>query len=356
MMIETDPDLLEDLGNDRIRCLVCEVRCVLKPGDRGFCQTRLHKDGKIYSLIYGTTSGVCSDPIEKKPLYHFHPGTRVLSAGTRGCNFHCPGCQNWHISHDRPGEDASNLRTFTPEQSVHSALESDCQGIAWTYNDPSIWFEHTYDTAIMAKQRGLYTVYVTNGYSTEKTLEKIAPYLDAFRVDIKGFSRKAYRHVTGLGKWEVVLERARQARELGLHVECVTNVTPTLNDSFSELADLAGWIAEDLGREVPWHVTRFQPYLDLSHLPPTPLATLERTYEIGLEAGLHHVYLGNVPGHEGQHTRCPSCGETVIERSGFAIRSATLRNGDCPHCGHHLYGIWPEKIAPSNGNLYRVAV
>ena len=313
----------------------------MKEGQRGFCGTRLNRGGKLYSLIYGTSSGVCADPIEKKPLYHFHPGSSVLSAGTQGCNFRCPGCQNWHISRGNPNEGAGRLRSYSPEFSVKQALQSGCAGIAWTYNEPAIWFEHTYDTAVLAQEKGLYTVYVTNGYSSVEALDKIAPFLDAFRVDIKGFSRTTYRKISGLGKWECVLRATERAKKKhGIHVECVTNVTPTINDSFDELREIAAWIRDGLGPETPWHVTRFHPHLDLSHLPPTPMSTLERTFEIGKEEGLQHVYLGNVPGHKGQETLCPGCGKVLVRRSGFGIFEMAIIDGKCPDCGTGIYGVW----------------
>lgn len=356
-MVEADKDLYQVLSGDRVRCNVCEVRCVLKPGDRGFCNTRLNREGRLYTLIYGTTSGVCADPIEKKPLYHFHPGTYVLSAGTRGCNFHCPGCQNWQISHDRPEEDAGNLQAFSPEDSIRASFDNGCCGIAWTYNDPSIWFEHTYDTAVLAKKAGLYTVYVTNGYSTPEALDKIAPYLDAFRVDLKAFSRKSYRKISGLGKWETIPKLAERAKKtLGLHVEVVTNVTPTINDDLQELTEMAEWIRDGLGPGTPWHITRFHPYLELSHLPATPLSTLERTWEMGQEAGLHYVYLGNVPGHKGQDTLCPSCGDVLIRRHGFGVTQAGLSGGKCSSCGTAIEGVWDDRVKTSSGDLYRVRI
>jgi pyruvate formate lyase activating enzyme len=240
-------------------------------------------------------------------------------------------------------EDATGLRPYSPEFSVSQALQSRCAGIAWTYNEPAIWFEHTYDTAVLAKQKGLYTVYVTNGYSSVEALDKIAPYLDAFRVDIKGFSRTTYRKISGLGKWECVLRATERAKKNhGIHVECVTNVTPTINDSFDELRDIATWIRNGLGPETPWHVTRFHPHLDLSHLPPTPMSTLDRTFEIGKEEGLQYVYMGNVPGHKGQDTFCPSCGKVLVQRSGFGIPSMAIENGKCPDCGASIYGVWPD--------------
>jgi pyruvate formate lyase activating enzyme len=341
-MRSADPELLQPLPNQRVRCLVCEVRCVLKEGDLGLCKTRINQDGQLYTLIYGTTTGVCADPIEKKPLYHFHPGSLVLSAGTQGCNFHCPGCQNWHISRiEAPQPSPSEQLSFTPEDSVQLCLKHKCAGIAWTYNEPSIWFEQTYETAILAKQKGLYTVYVTNGYSTPEALDKIAPYLDAFRVDLKGFSRKTYRKISGLGKWETIpLLTERAKKKHGIHVEVVTNVTPTINDSLDELREMAQWIKTSLGSGTPWHVTRFHPHLDLSHLPPTPLATLEQVYALGKEAGLHYVYLGNVPGNEGQNTECPACRKTLIKRYGFNANITGLQNGHCRYCGTLIEGVW----------------
>jgi len=354
-MKEADPDLIERLPNGKIRCNVCEVRCALKEGERGFCRTRLVENGKLYTLIYGTSSGACADPIEKKPLYHFHPGSNVLSAGTMGCNFHCSGCQNWHISHEDPQKEGDGLFRFSPEDSVRQSLQTNCAGIAWTYNEPAIWFEHTYDTAVLAKEKGLYTVYVTNGYSTPEALDKIGPYLDAFRVDIKGFSRRTYKKISGIGKWEPILTTTKRAKEKwGMHVECVTNVTPTLNDSPEELREIATWIHDSLGPQTPWHVTRFHPHLELSHLPPTPMNTLKRTFEIGKEAGLHHVYVGNVPGHEGQDTHCPTCGKVLVERNGFGITGASIADGKCPDCSTAIYGVWPKKVKASSGRLFRV--
>lgn len=340
-MHPADPDLYDVHEDGRIRCRVCEVRCVLKEGDNGFCRTRLNRRGTLYSLIYGKTSGVAADPIEKKPLYHFHPGTQIFSLGTLGCNFHCPGCQNWHISHDRPDIEATKLFSLSPQESVRKAIETGCQGIAWTYNDPSIWFEHTLDTAILAKKAGLYTVYVTNGYSTREALDKIAPFLDAFRVDLKAFSRTTYRRISGIGKWEsipLIVEHAR--KKLGMHVELVTNVTPTLNDSPAELGAMASWIKNSLGPGIPWHITRFFPHLELTHLPPTPLATLERAYEIGKSAGLHYVYIGNVTGHRGQDTHCPGCGGLLIRRCGYRSEGVGLVEGRCGSCAEPIEGRW----------------
>lgn len=341
----------------KVKCNVCQVRCVIKPGKRGFCNTRLNKDGVLYTLIYGVTSSAFIDPVEKKPLYHFHPGTKVFSAGTRGCNFKCPGCQNWHISHDEPEEMGENMILMSPEESVRLAKRDGAQGICWTYNDPSIWFEHTLDAAKEAKKLGLYTAYVTNGYSTPEALDLIGPYLDAFRVDIKAFSAKSYQAISGLGKWEGILEVTKRAKHhWKMHVECVTNVTPTMNDSDEILGGIAGWIVKDLGPDTPWHVSRFHPYLDLSHLPSTPISTLERAHEIGVAAGLNYVYLGNVPGHAWENTYCPGCKNCVIRRQGYSLTELRLNGDACARCGRVIPGVDMAGIHRSVGNRIQVVL
>ncbi len=310
----------------------------------------MNEGGTLYTLIYGLTSSVCADPIEKKPLYHFYPGTRILSMGTRGCNFHCPGCQNWEISHDSPDRFGENMERLAPVESVRLAIESGCQGIGWTYNDPTIWLEHTLEAMIEAKRRGLYSAYMTNGYATEEHLELIGPYLSAWRVDIKGFSRESYKKVSGLARFDPVLEMTKLAlHRYGMHVECVTNVTPTINDAEDVARGIAGWIAEHLGPLVPWHVTRFHPYLDLSHLPSTPVARLERFCEIGRAEGLKYVYIGNVPGHPWEDTYCHGCGARVVERRGFAVARARLADGRCPECGTRIPGRFQARIGETTG-------
>jgi pyruvate formate lyase activating enzyme len=309
------------------------------------------KGGTLYTLLYGSTSGVCADPIEKKPLYHFYPGTMVLSMGTRGCNFQCPGCQNWEISHDSPDEFARNLIPLTPEASVDMAIEEGCAGICWTYNDPTIWIEQTLEAMIVAQQRGLYSAYITNAYATPEHLDLIGPHLTAWRADIKGFSKETYKKISKIARWEPVLEMTKLAKsKYGMHVECVTNVTPTINDDPGELRALARWIRADLGETTPWHITRFHPYLDLSPLPPTPIPTLERAYEIGREEGLKYVYLGNVPGHDWENTYCHGCGTLLIERHHFAVRRARLFEGKCPKCGVDIPGRFGSSIEATDGH------
>jgi pyruvate formate lyase activating enzyme len=342
--------LYDKLAGGKVKCNVCAVRCVIPAGDVGACRTRLNQDGTLYTLIYGKTSSACVDPVEKKPLFHFFPGTRILSMGSRGCNFRCPGCQNWEISHDAPGRFGENLETLLPVDSVHLAKRLGCEGIGWTYNDPTIWLEHTLEAMIEAKRLGLYTAYMTNGYATEEHMALIGPYLDAWRVDIKGFSRSVYKGISGLARWEPVLEMTKlAARTYKMHVECVTNVTPTVNDDEATARGIARWIRDTLGPLTPWHVTRFYPYLDLAHLPPTPIPTLERFYAIGREEGLRYVYLGNVPGHPAEDTACHQCGSALIRRRGFAVAKAEVVDGRCPSCGVEVPGRFQARIAPTSG-------
>jgi pyruvate formate lyase activating enzyme len=343
--------LYEKLPGGKVKCNVCAVRCVIPEAGRGSCRTRLNERGTLYTLLYGLTSSVCVDPIEKKPLYHFYPGSRILSMGTRGCNFRCPGCQNWEISHDSPDRFGENMEALSPAQSARLALAEGCEGIGWTYNDPTIWLEHTLEAMIEAKRLGLYSAYMTNGYATPEQMELIGPYLTAWRVDIKGFSRDSYKRISALAKWDPVLEATKLAAQTyRMHVECVTNVTPTVNDGEETARGIASWIRETLGPYTPWHVTRFHPYLDLSHLPATPIKTLERFHEIGREEGLKYVYIGNVPGHPLEDTYCHGCGTPVIRRRGFAIEISSLRSGSCASCGVAIPGRFPTRIDSTTGD------
>ncbi|HEX2950967.1 MAG TPA: AmmeMemoRadiSam system radical SAM enzyme [Armatimonadota bacterium] len=336
-----DALLYDRLDQQRVQCHVCQWNCIIRPGERGQCRTRENRDGMLYSLIYDQVSSVCLDPIEKKPLYHFYPGTRVFSLGTVGCSFACPGCQNWQISRSTPLEDDPSLDRLTPAQAVDMAVHSGAAGICWTYNDPAIWLEHTVEGAKLAKEHGLYTAYVTNGTATREHLDTIGPYLDAYRVDIKAFSRESYKTIAGYANFEKVLDGVQYAHERwNMHLECVTNITPTVNDSDDELRGIARWIAVTLGVDTPWHVTRFYPYEGFAHLPVTPLSRIDRAYAIGHEEGLRYVYVGNVPGDGRQDTCCPSCKHPVIRRVGFTVAQADLRDGVCPKCGTAIAGCW----------------
>ena len=330
--------LYEKLEGNKVRCQVCAYRCVIPPGKHGVCQTRSNRDGTLYTLIYAEVSSAAADPIEKKPLYHFYPGSSVFSLGTFGCNFRCIHCQNYNISYVEPGtEGLLPSHHLSPEEAIRLTKRYGCQGIAWTYNEPTIWFEYTYDCARLAKPQGLYTVYVTNGFITPEALDTIGPYLDAWRVDVKGFSTAFYKKLAHLAKWQTILDMAVRAKEKwGMHVEVVTNVIPTLNDDEPQLKALAQWIVQALGAATPWHVTRFYPTAQLMNLPPTPIATLEKAMRIGKEAGLQFVYVGNVPTHTGENTYCPNCGQLDIERVGYRTRVLGVKAGKCTRCGTDL--------------------
>ncbi|MFC2058654.1 AmmeMemoRadiSam system radical SAM enzyme [Chloroflexota bacterium] len=326
--------LYEKLAGSVVRCHVCQWRCVIRPRQSGLCKVRYNNDGMLQVLNYGEVSSVAVDPIEKKPLYHFYPKSQVFSLGGWGCNFHCRHCQNWQISCDTPWEERGNGQHISPETSVELAKKYGCRGIAWTYNEPGIWLEYTLDTARIAKLEGLYTVYVTNGYSTPEALDTIGPYIDAWRVDVKGFSDDFYRQLARVSKWRGILEVAELAKQKwGMHVEVVTNVIPTMNGDDAQLKGIANWIVDRLGELTPWHVTRFHPNYQMSGLPPTPVATLEHAYNIGREAGLRFVYVGNLIGHNGENTACYSCDNLVIKRVGYHTDSVGLENSRCRFCG-----------------------
>jgi pyruvate formate lyase activating enzyme len=332
--MEKEALLYEKLSEGRVRCNICQHRCVINPGKMGVCRMRLNREGTLYSMNYAEVSSVAIDPIEKKPLFHFHPGSKVLSLGGWGCNFHCADCQNWEIACvDMP----ENSRQISAEKAVELAKHNNCTGISWTYNEPTIWFEYTLDSARLAKQNGLYTVYVTNGYITPEALDEIGPYLDAWRVDIKGFNDSFYRRLAGLSHWRGILDVASRAREKwNMHIEVVTNIIPTMNDDEEQLGGIATWIRDNLGELTPWHLTRFYPMYNLTDLPATPVTTLEKAYAIGKRAGLKFVYLGNVPGHQYENTMCYSCGKLIIRRTGYHTDVLGLDGSSCQFCAANL--------------------
>lgn len=330
--------LYDTLPGFRVHCNVCQWRCMINPGKMGVCRVRRNDAGVLYSLNYAHISAAAVDPIEKKPLFHFYPGTQVFSLGGWGCNFHCAHCQNWEIACvESPAAADRQDRMLNPEDAVKAALSSSCKGIAWTYNEPGIWFEYTLDCARLARESGLYTVYVTNGFLTDEALDAIGPYLDAWRVDIKGFSDDLYRRLSRVKGWRGILEVTKRARKKwNMHVEVVTNIIPGMNDDGAQLGALASWIYNQLGELTPWHVTRFYPHHNLMNLPATPVETLERAWETGKKAGLRFVYPGNVPGHEKENTECYSCGRVVISRMGYNTRVIGINGSRCAFCGAEL--------------------
>lgn len=328
--------LYEKLPDSMVRCGTCQWRCKIAPGKAGVCKMYQNRAGTLYNMNYAQASSVAVDPVEKKPLFHLFPGSLCFSLGGWGCNFHCGGCQNWEISCAGVPADGGS-HEVKPEDAIRLAVEYKCQGIAWTYNEPNIWLEYTLDSARLARERGLYTVYVTNGYATPEALDLLGPHLTAWRVDIKGFSDEAYRKLARITHWRGILEVARRAKEKwSMHVEVVTNIIPTINDDDAQLSGIAGWIAKDLGELTPWHITRFHPDYNMPELEATPVSTLERALDIGQRAGLKFVYTGNVPGHEAENTVRYNCHNLIVRRVGYKTEVLGLNGSRCRFCGVEL--------------------
>ena len=330
--------LLGTPEGDRIRCGLCPHACLIAEGARGVCGARGVQGGKLRAFTYGLVSSAALDPIEKKPVFHFCPGSQVMSFGSVGCTMRCGHCQNWQISRPKGDDGSVELHELAPSEAVRLALDAGAQGIAFTYNEPVIWLEWVLDVGRLAKAAGLFVVMVTNGYVTKAGLDLFAEVTDVWRVDIKGFSEEPFKRLCKVRHPEVVREQAVRAKRVhGMHVECVTNVVPTINDGEDQLRSIARWIATDLGPETPWHVTRFIPYLEFANLPATPVATLELARRIGREEGLRFVYLGNVDEPGGEDTVCPECGALCVRRVGYSTRlEALAADGSCAACGAGL--------------------
>ena len=340
-----EASLYQRRDDGSVDCGVCPHRCHIRPGAAGTCRARVNRDGVLDAILYGRSCSVAADPIEKKPLFHFFPGSTVLSLGTLGCNFMCGHCQNWQIAHadarqltdPSGGRLARELRDLPVRNLPVLAEHNDCIGVAWTYNEPTIWFEYVLEGARTAHEHDLYTVMVTNGFITPEALDVLGPHIDAYRVDVKAFSDERYRQLCRIPSFQPVLDAAVRARRVhDCHVEIVTNVIPTFNDDEATLRSIAAWIASELGPKTPWHVTRFIPYLEYANLPMTPVRTLERAVDIGHRAGLEFVYIGNVPGHEGENTICPRCRRLVARRTGHAVEDLAVRGTQCALCGADL--------------------
>ncbi len=323
----------------RVICNLCHHRCLISDGRRGICGVRENRSGVLRTLVFGKLIARHIDPIEKKPLYHFMPGTLSYSIATVGCNFKCRFCQNADIA--QMPEDNKGLimgDTCTPEDVVTAAIQGSCRSIAYTYTEPTIFFEFAYQTARLATEKGLKNVFVTNGYMTEEALDMIHPYLDAANVDLKAFTEKYYRQLCG-AKLGYVRETLLNLKKRGIFLEVTTLIVPGLNDAPAELEELAAFLVADLGSETPWHISRFHPTYKLTDRAPTPRSTLEKAREIGLRAGLKYVYTGNVPGEGGENTDCPHCGRLLIERWGFQIKKNRIENGACRFCKAVIAGI-----------------
>jgi len=326
--------LYERLPEGKVRCNLCRRGCVISEGNVGFCRVRANRGGRLESAVYGRLCSVGVDPITKKPLSHFYPGAYVLSIATVGCNFNCQFCDNWVISHERTiaGEES------TPDDIVKLAVRESCEGISYTYTEPTVFYEFAYDTAKLAHESGLFNTFVTNGYMTTEAISTIAPFLDAATVDFKGGGDPGfYRKMMGVPSVDPIFEGLKEMRRLGMHIEVTNLVVTKYGDSMDAIRRLARWIVGDLGPQVPFHILRFHPDYKLTDVPSTPLHILEQAWQVAKEEGLHYPYLGNVPGHRYENTHCPKCGVVVIERFGFEITRWRLRpDNTCPECGYAI--------------------
>ncbi len=333
--------LAKPLSGDTVQCQVCEHFCAVKPDEAGKCGVRRNVDGTLYLVVYGEAIAVHVDPIEKKPLFHFMPGDDILSIGTYGCNFRCPFCQNWQMSQARDFDDHRDYlgQPAMPQLLVDTCLKNSIPMIAYTYNEPTVFFDYTYDTGKLAHENGIKNVYVSNGYMSQAALDMIEPYLDGINVDLKAFTDEFYREQCQARLEPVKRNIVHMARETDIWVEVTTLLIPGLNDSDEELRAMAAWLAE-VDPEMPWHVTAFHPDYQMQDLPRTAQRDLARAYEIGKEAGLHYVYVGNVMDADRESTYCPQCGEKLIQRHWYSVRALWRERGVCPKCGHAIAGVW----------------
>jgi len=329
--------LYEKFTDSRVRCQLCAHRCVIAEGKKGLCWVRENRGGTLYTLVYGRTIAQHVEPVEKKPLLHFYPGSTAYSIATPGCNFHCRWCQNWEISQIVRERDLIMGEEASPEQIIAAAQRAGCQSMAYTYTEPTVFFEYAYDTACLAHDASLANVYVTNGYMTAEMLETFHPYLDAANVDLKAFRDETYRRYVG-ARLQPVLDSLKRMKALGIWLEVTTLIIPGINDDPAELRDAAQFVAYELGANTPWHISRFFPAYKMMDVPPTPVATLRQAREIGLETGLHHVYVGNVLGEE--NTFCHHCNRLLIRRAGYRILENHVQpDGRCPDCGTPVAGV-----------------
>jgi len=325
------------LQGGEIQCELCPKRCRVSKGRRGFCRVRENRDGKYYSLVYGNPCAVHLDPIEKKPFFHVLPSTTSFSLATAGCNFQCKFCQNWEISQADP-EDVYSYE-IPPEMIVRKAKETRAHSIAYTYVEPTIFYEYMMDIGLLAKKAGILNVCHSNGYINPEPLKNLCKVMDAANIDLKGFSEAFYRDLCS-GELNPVLETLKTLKKEKVHLEITNLVIPTKNDDMPEVKEMCLWIKRELGSDTPIHFSRFYPLYKLRSLPPTPVLTLERARAVAQSAGLEYVYIGNVPGHEGENTFCPKCKKMIIRRIGFMIGEVHMKEGKCGYCGKPIPGIW----------------
>ena len=320
-----------------VQCELCPKMCLIESGQSGECRVRINIDGVLRTVVYGFPCSIHVDPIEKKPLFHFLPSTKILSMATVGCNLHCKNCQNWEISQANPED--SRAEFYPPKKLVELTKRYQCPSLAYTYTDPIIFYEYTYDTAKLARDKGIRSVLVTAGYINAEPWKQLLKYVDAANIDLKGMSDDFYIRVCS-GTLKPVQEALVLAKASGIMVEVTNLIIPTLNDKPEQIRELARWVKVNLGGETPLHFSRFFPRYKMRHLPPTSLKTLDMAREIAISEGLHFVYIGNILSKTGQNTYCPVCNSLLIERSGYTILQNSLKEGCCPDCGKEIYGVW----------------
>ncbi|MBW2974107.1 AmmeMemoRadiSam system radical SAM enzyme [Candidatus Woesearchaeota archaeon] len=324
-------------AGDNVQCNVCPNRCSLEPGDRSICRNKVNIQGRLYTLAYGNPCAVHIDPIEKKPLFHFLPSTAIFSIATAGCTLRCLNCQNWSISQFQP-EETKNY-DLMPEAVVKAALENKCPSVAYTYSEPTSFYEYMYDTSKLAKKEGLKNVWVTNGYINEKPLRELCRVIDAANIDLKGFSDEIY-HELNSGSLKPILNALKTAKEEGIWFEITNLIVPTWTDDPDMIRDMAVWLHKNGFDDYPLHFSRFHPQYKLTHLPPTPADVLNQARETAMEEGIKFVYIGNLPGTKAVSTYCPKCGKTVVGRNGYVITENNLMGGSCKFCGEGIAGVW----------------
>ena len=320
-----------------IKCKLCPQACKIEDGDLGDCRTRLAKNGKLYTIVYGNPCAIHVDPVGKKPLFNFLPGSFTYSIATAGCNLACLNCQNWTISQKSPYE--TRNYDLMPNRVVEEAIAAKCKSIAYTYSEPIVFYEYVYDTAKLARLSGLKNIFISAGYINEQPLRALCKYLDAANIDLKSFDNDTYEMLNA-GTLEPVLNTLKVLKEEGVWLEITNLVVPSWTDDLTGIKKMTDWLFDNGFQNTPLHFSRFHPDYKLTNLPPTPYETLIKAREIALESGLNYVYIGNVPGSDGQHSICPNCKKTVIERSGFQIKNTHLDNGNCTNCNTPIAGVW----------------
>jgi len=330
--------LYDKLENGRVRCQTCAHQCALASGQTGICGVRKNEDGILYSLVYRRVAAMHADPIEKKPLFHFLPGSRSFSIATVGCNMRCRNCQNSDISQMPVDQKRITGNDMVPEMVIKAAKDHGCESISYTYTEPAIYWDYAYDTAKLARKAGLRNIFVTNGYWSEKSLKTMLPYMDGVNVDLKFFDDRLYRTICG-ASLQPVLDTIQALHDAGVWLEVTTLLIPDLNDSGESLRSIAQFVRK-VNQKIPWHISRFFPIYRMTDRSLTPAESIQRAREIGIQEGLYHVYSGNLPGEDGESTFCPQCGEMIIGRMGFSVQSHTMKNGRCPHCGEAIAGVW----------------